>query len=388
MNETLTVHPQTFDYYSFYVIANLVLEEEKPVIQSAYAYEENGVYYCTSATQKGVYRYSYARNCPLMYTDPDGEFAWFVPIIVGAVMGAVQGAMIAKSAGATGWDFAAYMFMGAGIGAITGAIGGGMAAGIGGSMAYSAAGLVGAVAGGTVSGAFSGAGFTALAGGDPLRGMWTGAVSGLAGSLVGSGIGGGVGAFFGGATSGAVGTALNGGSGKDILKSALIGGVTSFSAYQLQQAAGYWDYKRAGGEWNYRQYYKISVVNQRSFAWGREGGGWITDKNVGKIVYGEADNVKLPPKPNNAKANFHTHPHNPEGIEWHSIADVYGEKNINYVIGWENMYKHNPQTHSFYRYYTSVYTVDHLMNTLIPSLLTTYNNNLNPYPFYLFYFGH
>ena len=31
-------------------------------------------------------RYSYCLNNPLVYVDPDGEIAWFVPIIIGAAI--------------------------------------------------------------------------------------------------------------------------------------------------------------------------------------------------------------------------------------------------------------------------------------------------------------
>ena len=76
MPETLTVHPQILDYYNYYVMCNYVVEAHKPVIQNAYTYEENGVLYCASATQKGVYRYSYCLNNPLKYTDPSGQ-TWY-----------------------------------------------------------------------------------------------------------------------------------------------------------------------------------------------------------------------------------------------------------------------------------------------------------------------
>jgi len=72
MTETLTVYPQTFDYYNYYVMCNFVFEEQKPLIQCGYTYEENSVYYCTNATEKGVYCYTYCLNNPLMYTDPTG----------------------------------------------------------------------------------------------------------------------------------------------------------------------------------------------------------------------------------------------------------------------------------------------------------------------------
>ena len=42
--------------------------------------------YVQGGTQ-GFNRYSYCLNNPLIYTDPDGEVAWFVPIIIGATVG-------------------------------------------------------------------------------------------------------------------------------------------------------------------------------------------------------------------------------------------------------------------------------------------------------------
>jgi hypothetical protein len=237
-----------------------------------------------------------------------------------------------------------------------------------------------------VSGAISGAAFTGLAGGNPLDGLWKGAVSGLAGGLVGGAIGGGIGAFAGGATSGWVGASLNGADPKDIFKSALFGGLTSFGSYQLQQAVSYGMYRRAGGEWNYKQFYKISVASQRSFAWGVETAGWITNDDVKNIVYGDGSSVKVPPRPGNEVASFHSHPNEPGTIQWQSPTDLMIAKqnnDINYVIGWNEMYKNNPMTHPYYRSLHIAYG-----DAYIPTLLTTYINNLNQYPFYWYYFGY
>ncbi len=38
-----------------------------------------------------VYRYAYCLNNPLVYVDPDGEMAWFVPVIIGVVVVAETG---------------------------------------------------------------------------------------------------------------------------------------------------------------------------------------------------------------------------------------------------------------------------------------------------------
>ena len=63
---------QNFDYYNG-VIGSFVFEETEPVVYSSYNYAENGVLYCASATEKGVYWYSYCLNNPLKYTDPTGQ---------------------------------------------------------------------------------------------------------------------------------------------------------------------------------------------------------------------------------------------------------------------------------------------------------------------------
>ena len=45
-------------------------------------------------------RYAYCLNNPVMFNDPSGELAWFVPVIVGAVVGAYLG-----GAAAEGWEY-------------------------------------------------------------------------------------------------------------------------------------------------------------------------------------------------------------------------------------------------------------------------------------------
>ena len=65
-------------------------------------------------------RYSYALNNPLVYTDPSGEIVWFVPVIVGAAIGAYTGASI-QSGTAAFWDWKPDAWKGAIAGAIVGA---------------------------------------------------------------------------------------------------------------------------------------------------------------------------------------------------------------------------------------------------------------------------
>jgi RHS repeat-associated protein len=70
-------------------------------------------------------RYSYARNNPLVYVDPDGEFI-IAAIIVGAVIGAYIGSSVANGTfDPTMWDWGgADTWIGMGIGGVVGALGG------------------------------------------------------------------------------------------------------------------------------------------------------------------------------------------------------------------------------------------------------------------------
>ncbi|MFW6219190.1 MAG: RHS repeat domain-containing protein, partial [Bacteroidota bacterium] len=150
-------------------------------------------------------RYSYALNNPLIYTDPSGEIAWFVPVIIGAAIGGFSGYMIGDAAGAEGWDMAGYIAGGALIGGLSGGAASGISAAGGGAM------LAGAGAG-----AVGGAGFSGLSTGwdgqAMLKGAAFGAISGFVGGGVGSAIGGGWGALAGGASANLTGQLLyNGG---------------------------------------------------------------------------------------------------------------------------------------------------------------------------------
>lgn len=72
-------------------------------------------------------RYAYCVNNPLVYMDPSGEMAWFVPVIIGAAIGLYSGGVIANDGqfNPTKWDYSSgktwgYMLGGAVVGGISG----------------------------------------------------------------------------------------------------------------------------------------------------------------------------------------------------------------------------------------------------------------------------
>jgi hypothetical protein len=78
-------------------------------------------------------RYSYVWNNPLKYTDPSGEIVWFVPVIIGAVVGTYMGGTLANNSyNPTKWDWSSgktwsYMAGGAVVGGLAGWAGGAIA---------------------------------------------------------------------------------------------------------------------------------------------------------------------------------------------------------------------------------------------------------------------
>jgi RHS repeat-associated protein len=380
------------DFFGTFLIKQKSTEENNmngrlydPVIARFFSPDK---YVANSSFTQDFNRYTYARNNPLMYTDPDGEF---IQYIFGAIMGGISGWQIGKAAGAKGWAMFGYIMGGAGIGAITAGIGTAITTTVGTSLTAagaSCAGWVGAMAGSTVSGAISGAAFTRLAGGNPLDGMWKGALSGLAGGLTSSVIGGGAGAFAGGFTSSATGAILNGAKGGDILKSELIGGALSWGSYEIQMRLSYRQYNRSAKkpfgndvDLKYSGFRKISVASQRSFAWGVEAGGWIlNDGTVGKIAYGGKDWVKMPPRPNNPIAEFHTHPQGAPYIQHHSIDDAYAateHRDVSYVISQRNIYRYDAAQWPFLYSGNDAY-----LQSTLSMFIDTDRNGLELYPFF------
>ena len=76
-------------------------------------------------------RYTYCLNNPLIYTDPNGEIVWFIPVIIGAIIGTYSGGVITNKGqfNPTKWDYNSgktwgCMFAGAVIGGVSGYVGG------------------------------------------------------------------------------------------------------------------------------------------------------------------------------------------------------------------------------------------------------------------------
>ncbi|MGC3977359.1 MAG: RHS repeat-associated core domain-containing protein [Paludibacteraceae bacterium] len=276
-------------------------------------------------------RYSYCLNNPFKYVDPSGELVWFVPVIIGAAIGATSGAMIGHANGARGWNMVGYI---AG-GALIGGLSGGAAAGA--SVLGWSSWTVGAIAGG-----ISGAGFNGLAtnwdGMSMLKGAGIGALSGFVGGGLGSAIGGGWGAFAGGAAGSGISTLLNqdfkqGINWEQVGISALAGGLLSYGTYELTSYIGW----KSGGnrmgdlDISYKQYKTMQADYQRSRFWGKEYGGFLmNDGSVQKFPSSWRNSHGIQPPdgsgitvPENVRAMYHTHWDAPGKTIW---VDAMGNR--------------------------------------------------------------
>ncbi|MCR5548565.1 MAG: FG-GAP-like repeat-containing protein [Bacteroidales bacterium] len=227
-------------------------------------------------------RYSYCLNNPLKYTDPTGEIAWFVPVVVAAVLGGVSGYMIGKTADASGWKMAGYIAGGALIGGLSAGAAVGVSALGGGAMLSAAS-----------AGAIGGAGFSGLStkwnGGAMFKGAAIGAISGLVGGGTAAAIGGGLGAFAGGAVGSGISAAFHGSNPQESIASMLMGGALSYGSYELMS---FFSFKQANLSINdyqvtYKQFKTMQADFQRSRFWHKEFGGLLT-KN-GNVIRAPAD---------------------------------------------------------------------------------------------------
>lgn len=212
-------------------------------------------------------------NNPVMMADPDGELAWFVPIIIGAVIGGTVGGI--HAANDPNMSIGKGILLGATIGGLSGGAAAGVSAIGGGAMLAGAAG-----------GAVGGAGFSGMATGWDAQAMLKGGAIGAASGFIGGGfasaIGGGGGAFVGGAAADITGQLLS--TGDVNLGKSLIAGGISFGMYH---ATSYYGWKFDGGnnlgghDISYRQYLSMQADFQRSRFWRNERGGFLLDN--GKI---------------------------------------------------------------------------------------------------------
>lgn len=181
-----------------------------------------GRFYSTDPQSMYGSPYSYCGNDPFNLTDPTGEIATLLIILltgaaIGAALGAAGAAYTGYKSGLRGGALAGYIFAGAGIGAVAGALSalGGVGAFAAGSAAAAAttsatAGIVAGIAAGTATGAAAGAVIGAAQGvsqhfindafGVPNAGSWqhsmmAGAITGAVSGAITGAMAGGCGAF-------------------------------------------------------------------------------------------------------------------------------------------------------------------------------------------------
>jgi RHS repeat-associated protein len=183
------------EHYPEFKIINMNGRLYDPIIGRFFSPDK---YVANSSFTQDFNRYSYARNCPLMYTDPSGELAWFVPIIIGAVVAATSYTVnVACSDGGfkQNWNWDKFVFNTM-FGAVTGAFSMGIGAAVGGALASVGTEGIKGIAGGAITGA--------------ANGLFSGTLSGLMqygmsgdknaiwrSPLMGMGIGAGIGALNG-----------------------------------------------------------------------------------------------------------------------------------------------------------------------------------------------
>jgi len=159
-NDTLKTTPLNFtltnrgftghEHYTELKIINMNARLYDPIIGRFFSPDK---YVFNSSFTQDFNRYTYARNNPLMYTDPDGELIWLAPLI-GLAVGAVSYTVnVATSPGGfQNWNWGQFAFSTL-LGGATGAISAGVGGAVGGALASVG---VGGIAGGAISGAAAG----------------------------------------------------------------------------------------------------------------------------------------------------------------------------------------------------------------------------------------
>jgi len=180
LNFTLTNRGFTgHEHYPFFKIINMNGRLYDPVIAKFFSPDK---YVANSSFTQDFNRYTYARNNPLMYTDPDGE-SIVLAVVLGAMVGAFINVAVNTASIETPGQFFAYM----GLGALGGGLAG--AAGFGVTSAMAVTGFVGGATAGAAAGALggfiNGAGNTWMQGGSFGQGLGAGLQSGAMGALIG-----------------------------------------------------------------------------------------------------------------------------------------------------------------------------------------------------------
>ncbi|MEO1627573.1 MAG: RHS repeat-associated core domain-containing protein, partial [Bacteroidota bacterium] len=178
-------------------------------------------------------RYTYAFNNPLSYTDPSGEIAWFVPVIIGAVVGAYAGASIASGTlDFTKWKKDAWK------GAIVGA-------------------FIGAAIGSFVAVGVGASGMTA-AGGKKLTTIWKITTSAIKGANIKMAV-----------------TALTGGDLDKVYKAGLVGAVLGGYKGAVKATGGFGLFDNDKWDWQARLLDKASYTTIESLT-----GNWINGDDL------------------------------------------------------------------------------------------------------------
>ena len=181
------------EHYPFLGIINMNGRLYDPVIGRFFSPDK---YVANSSFTQDFNRYSYARNCPLHYTDPSGNHPILIAIAIGVAVAATSYTVTAAMAPgglSQNWDLGQFA-----LNTLCGGVLGGMSAGIGMALtpALAAAGIGGFWSGaitGAVTGTFTGTitGIMQYGTTGDANAIWRGALMGM-----------GTGALIGGITSG------------------------------------------------------------------------------------------------------------------------------------------------------------------------------------------